>query len=209
MEPDRYPGGLSELRFVDAYWRLTLRKPQVGADAALRAMVTAGAGDRGPLVGVLASHAAEAARRLVAVYSALDDRTYPIARRLQGPLPGRDAWDEFVSTVMALQPSQLTWRLGVGEDGLAAAERMRSMGDPTWLGPLVSAAEHGTLLIDGPGERDGRIGVAIAGQPEVEALRLSEDDAASLADATADMVSVARGLLGSYLDARRVAGRRD
>jgi hypothetical protein len=209
MNADTYPGGLSELRFVETYWRLTLRKPQVGADAALRAMVTAGAADRGPLVGVLASHAGEAARRLVAVYEALDDRTYPIARRLQGPLPGRAAWDSFTATVMALQPSQLAWRLGVGEDGLEALERMRSMGDLGWIGPCVSASEEGALLIDGPGEHSDGIAIARAGTSADQPLRLREDDAAALADATADMTSVARGLLGAYLDARRMAGRRD
>jgi hypothetical protein len=208
VQPAVFPGNVTESRFLDAYWRLTLRRPQVGADAALRALVTAGAGDRSPLVGVLAGHAGEAARRLVAVYQALDDRTLSIARRLLGPLPGREAWDAFAASMMALQPSQLAWRLGIGEDGLDAAERLRGMGDLGWIGALVTGSEHGPVLVEGTGVHAGRIGIAASGV-EAEPLFLGEDDAAALADATADMVSAARGLLGAYLDARRTAGRRD
>jgi hypothetical protein len=34
-----------------------------------------------------------------------------------------------------------------------------------------------------------------------------EQDAAALADLTADLSAIARGFLGAYLDARRIAGR--
>jgi hypothetical protein len=68
-----YPGGIDEVRFVDAYRETTLRKPQAVADIALRGSTTAGAADRLLLTGLIAEQLAESCRRLTAVYMALDD----------------------------------------------------------------------------------------------------------------------------------------
>ena len=51
-------------------------------------------------------------------------------------------------------------------------------------------------------------GRTASGDGIASAITVSEGDTASLADITADMVSIARGFLGGYLSARRTAGRR-
>ena len=57
----QFPGGLSELEFVDAYARSALRKPQMAADAALRALVFSESGDRAVLTGLIGQELAESA----------------------------------------------------------------------------------------------------------------------------------------------------
>src|SRR6185312_1018952 len=96
MAENAFPGGLRELEFVDAYCRSSLRKPQMAADAALRALVFSDAADRAILVGLIAQELAESCRRLVAVHNALSDRRYSIARSLIKPLPGAAEWRDFV-----------------------------------------------------------------------------------------------------------------
>ena len=57
-----YPGELNELDFVEAYARSALRKPEMAADAALRSLVFAEAGDRAILVGLIAQELGEVSR---------------------------------------------------------------------------------------------------------------------------------------------------
>lgn len=204
--PTTYPGGMDELRFVETYWQLTLRKPQVGADAALRTMVTAAAVDRMALMGVIGDYVGEAARRLVAVYTALEDRTYPVGTSLAKPLPGREAWDAFAQVALTAEPRMTLRTLSLGEDGLDAAERLRGLGDVGWVGPLISALEAGGLLVEGAGKR-GMGKVAFAGTGGERVLVLDEDDAATLADMAAEFSGIGRGFLAAYLEARSYAGQ--
>lgn len=210
-----YPANLSELDFVEAYFVSALRKPQMAADAALRTLVLAGALDRVVLAGLIAEQLAEACRRLTAVHDALADRTYPVAQSLLQPLPGADRWEAFIQAAATLQPDQMVWRLGVGEEALEAARSLRSQPDLSALTPLVRVAASGAAMCLVP-LREGRppTGFWIAGgggDSDAPAVPFDafESDAAALADRTADLVAVARGFLGAYLDARRDAGRRD
>lgn len=201
-------GGALELAFVEAYYRGALRKPQVVADALLRAVVTSGQEDRLMLTAAIAEPLAEAARRLCAVQSALFDRRFPVGRTLREPLPGVEAWRHFAQWAGTTGPREMLRDLGIGDEALASAERLRSEPDIAWVSPLVAAAENGTLMVlpqDG-----GRGRTVLVGSPDGEppaAIAVSEDDAASLADLTAEFTSIARGFLASYIRARRGAGR--
>ncbi|MBI2767818.1 MAG: hypothetical protein HYX53_18130 [Chloroflexi bacterium] len=212
-----YPGDLGELAFVESYANGALRKPQVVADALLRSLVLSGQNDRLILLGLLAEQLAEACRRLTAVHGGLADRRFPLARVLAGPLPGRDEWTLFVQQAATFTPEQMVRDLSLGEDALPSAQRLRAQPDLAALGGLVGAAEGGSamLLLPPVGSRDGGpascwfAGIDRGGEPVAAVLGSTEGDAATLADLTADICGIARGFLGSYLDARRNAGRRD
>lgn len=216
MQPAQFPGRLRELEFVDAYYRSALRKPQMGADAALRALVFSDAADRAILVGLIAQELAESCRRLVAVYRALADRRYSIARSLMRPLPGAAEWRAFIQEAGTFTPEQICRELSLGEDALDFATQLR--GDPHLadLTGLVVAAESGSamLLVPLPEGRYVPTECWIAcgkeeDDPVAASVMPTEQEAANLADMTAGMCSIARGFLGVYLGNRRSAGRRD
>jgi hypothetical protein len=97
--------------------------------------------------------------------------------------------------------------LYLGEDGLAPAERLRSLGDIGWVGPLISATGGRGILADGVPNRGLVMArFAIPGR-EAPVLEVMEDDAATLADAAAELSGIARGFLGAYVEARMYAGR--
>ncbi|MGE5594767.1 MAG: hypothetical protein ACM3S1_01880 [Hyphomicrobiales bacterium] len=215
MTPASFPGGMGELEFVDAYARSAIRKPQMAADAALKALVFAEAGDRAILARLIGQELAEACRRLVAVYQALSDRTYSVARSLLRPLPGVAEWKEFIHIAGTFTPEQMVRELSLGEDALPPARTLRAQPDLAALTGLVAAAETGNsmLLIPGLGNRNVPseswfAGVASDGEVFASSFGVGESDAAYLADYTADLSDIARGFLTSYLDSRRNAGRR-
>lgn len=214
MQPTTYPGGLSELEFVDAYCQSALRKPQVVADAALRTLVLASTADRLVLCGLIAEQLAESCRRLTAVHGAISDRRYPIARSLMAPLPGVDEWLRLARLASALTAEQILRDLSLDDSALPAVERLRAQPDLAGLASLVAAAESGRAMVLIPGLDSHRppaelwfSGVDRQDEPVAAALGAGEGDAAGLADLTADMCSIARGFLGAYLESRRGAGR--
>jgi len=211
-----YPAGLGELQFVESYLKSILRKPQVAADAALRTLVLAAAADRVMLTALIAEQLAESGRRLLAVHGALADRTYAVARSLLGPLPGVAAWAEFEQLAGTLDPEQMTRRLGLGDSALESARRLRAQSDLSLVTPLIQAAEAGGFMSLVPVSESRRAPVEFwvaSTSREGEAVSFPfgalEADAASLADLTADLSSIACGFLGAYLEARRGAGRKD
>ena len=215
-EPTALPGGLSELEFVEAYVRSALTKPQMAADAALRALVFAAESERAILAGLIGQELGEACRRLVAVYDALSDRTYSVARSLLRPLPGVPEWKTFIHHAAIFTPEQIVRQMSLGDDALQHARVLRGQPDLHLLTGLVAAAATGNsmLLIPGLGQRNVPdecwfAGVNGDGETFTASFGASETDAANLADLTADLSGIARGFLGSYLDARRGAGRRD
>lgn len=208
MDTTSYPGGLGELPFVDAYLQGALRKPQVVADSLLRSLVLAGQNDRLILSGLLAEQLAEACRRLTGVYLALSDRRLPVARTLAGPLPGVARWVEFIQHAGTFTPEQMLRELGLGDEAMPSAMTLRAQPDLGSLTDLVAAAEMGSQMLLMP---NGRLseecwfaGPTADGSYVAASLGTEEQDAATLADLTADLCSVARGFLGAYLDARRV-----
>lgn len=215
MTQPAFPGDLGELAFVDAYAKAAVRKPQMAADAALRSLVFAEAGERAILAGLVGQELAEAARRLVAVYLALSDRRYSVARSLLRPLPGVEAWTAFVHQAGTFTPEQMLRELSLGEDALPQAKLLRAQPDLASLTGMVATAESGNamLLIPGLGQKNvpsesWYAGVSEDGAIHTAAFGISETDTANLADLTADLCGIARGFLESYLGARRSAGRR-
>lgn len=214
MDQSVYPGEMRELQFVEAYRRTTLRAPQTIADAMLRAGVTASQDDRLVVAGAIAQQLGESCRRLVAVRNALFDRRYSIARSLLKPLPGVADWRAFAQWAATSEPEGTLRDLGLGDDALESAQRLRSQPDLTWIEPLIEAQAGGNVFTLLAGKQGGAtpnlwIGPAPAEEERPGHLVVTEDDMATLADTTADMVSIARGFLGSYLRARLGAGRRD
>lgn len=211
---DTFPGGLTELQFVEAYWRSVLKKPQVAADSALRALVFSDSAGRAMLTGLIASELAEACRRLVAVHSALADRRQSIARTLLGPLPGAVQWSAFVHQAGTLTPEQMLRELSLGEEAREYAEQLRSQPALADVTGMVAAAESGNALLLIPSARGVADecwlgGVDLQGVPVASSFGTSESEATTLADLTADLSGIARGFLGAYLGHRLDAGRRD
>lgn len=205
---------MSELTFVEAYARSALRKPQMGADAALRTLVFSESGDRAILTGLIAQELAEACRRLVGVYQALSDRTHSVARSLLKPLPGAAEWHDFVQRAATISPEQMLRELNIGNDALAAAQMLRGQPDLSELGGLVAAAESGNPMLLIPdlarrlvAEEVWLAGIDASGEPTASSFGASENDATTLTDITADICTIARDFLMSYVGARRGAGR--
>ena len=208
-----FPGGLAELEFVDAYWRSALRKPQMAADAALRQLVFAEAGDRAVLAGLIAQELAESCRRLAAVHGALADRRYNLARTLLQPLPNAAAWRALAQQAATFTPEQMLRELSLDESALDFATRLRAQPDLAGLTNLVEAAETGSPMLLIPGRRNVArecwfAGVSASGEPVAASFGSKEQDAATLADLTAEFSAIARGFLGVYLDSRKNAGWR-
>lgn len=214
MTDHTFPGDLSELEFIDAYHRSVLRKPQVIADAILKTLLHADAGDRALLTGAIAVELGEACRRLVAVFNALSDRRYTIAKVLMRELPGAQEWTEFAQQAGTWRPEQIVRELSLPDSALKSAELLRSQPDLGVFTELVAACESGSGMVivplagaGGPTET-WMCGRTSEGEGMAAAIPVTEADAAALADITADLVSIARGFLGAYLEARRGAGRR-
>jgi hypothetical protein len=210
-----YPGELSELEFVESYARTALRKPEMAADAALRALVFSDSGDRAILTGLIGLELAEAARRLVAVYDALADRRFPVARSLLRPLPGVEEWRVFVHRAATFAPEQTLRELGLGDSALEHARALRGQPSLPDLEGLVAAAATGNPMLLAPNAGRRNVieecwfsGVDPEGQPFAIAFGAGENDAANLADLTGDLCRIARGFLTSYLEGRRGAGWR-
>lgn len=206
-----YPGGLGELEFLDGYLNVTLRKPQVAADAALRALVLAPSVDRRLIAGLIAEQLAESCRRLVAVWEALRDRGNTVARQLLQPLPGLDSWRTFSHEAATLSPAQMLRHLAVGEDALASAERLREQPDLTSFDEhvAVAAAPNAMVIAARPGRAGQGVwwsGAQAEADPVSAAVESDERAAAVMADRTADFASIARGFLGSYVGVRRGRG---
>ena len=209
-----FPGNMSELGFVEAYAKSAVRKPQMAADAALRALVFSESGDRAILAGLIAQELAEACRRLVAVYEALSDRTHSVARSLLRPLPGLAQWADFVQRAATISPEQMLRELAIGEDALRAAQLLRAQPELGELSGLVAAAETGNPMLLIPdlarrqvAEECWLAGVDASGEPIASSFSASEGDATTLADIPADISTIARDCLLSYVNARRGAGR--
>lgn len=211
---ESYPGGLSELEFVEAYYATALRKPSVVADSVLRALVLAGQGERYVLSGLIAEQLAEACRRLTAVYGALADRRFPVAQTLLARLPGAVEWLALAQDAGSMTPEQMLRHLSLDASALEDATRLRGLDNLGALEGYVAAAAATTpmFLVRATGGSRAPLSGWLSGPDagggsiSVEVL-LEEQEAASLADLTADLASIARGFLGAYLHARHTAGR--
>jgi hypothetical protein len=206
-----FPGGLTEIEFVEAYRRHTLLRPQVVADLTLRALAFADPSERATLSGVIAQQFVEAARRLVAVFEALGDRRYSVGRSLLRPLPGPAEWRTFAHAAATWAPEQVVRELSLGDDALPSARRLRSQPDLADLSDLVAAGCGAAPLLLAPPGQAGEAWLASPDsgtEPITASFGTDVQDAAALADVTGDLVAIASGFLASYAGARRGAAVR-
>lgn len=209
MPETSYVDGLTEIRFLEEYERTVLSKPQMVADAALKALAFAPPYERPALVGMLAEQLVEAALRLTAVFEALDDRRFPIARQLRGPLPGAAGWVALAQLSGTAEPEGVVRRLALDEGAVESAAQLRGLPVPEWLPALIEATTAAdSLAMPAPIDQLAIAGTNAEGERLEVRLAAGENDTVAMADLVADLCSVARGLLGAYLRARRSMGSR-
>ena len=209
MAEQSYVEGLTEIRFLEEYERTVLSKPQMVADAALKALAFAPPYERPALVGMLAEQLVEAALRLTAVFEALDDRTVSIAQHLRGPLPGAEAWVALAQLAGTAEPQGVVRRLALDEGAVESAAQLRGLPIPEWLPALIEASTAAdALAMPAPIDELAVTGTNAEGERLEVRLAAGENATVAMADLIADLCSVARGFLGAYLRARRSLGQR-
>ncbi len=209
MAEQPYVAGLTEIRFLEEYERTVLSKPQMVADAALKALAFAPPYERPALVGMLAEQLVEAALRLTAVFEALDDRRVSIAEHLRGPLPGAEAWVALAQLTGTAEPEGVVRRLALDEEAVESATQLRGLPIPEWLPALIEASTAAdSLAMPAPIDQLAITGTKAEGERLEVRLAAGENDTVAMADLIADLCSVARGFLGAYLRARRSLGQR-
>ena len=197
--------GMTETDFVRAYAATTLRKPQIVSDNVLTGIPLADESYRIALAALLLQEAVEAARRLMGVWTALTDRTRPVARSLAGPLPRGKEWRSFAADVATADPAQLLRAMAIDSSARQSAEELVAFSEfaqfetPLLVfdaGPPVALLlpENPAVLVVANVDADGR---------RVEARwSLERDQVTALADATGYFVLWAGDFLGAYIDRR-------
>ena len=209
MSGESYVARLGEFAFLEEYERSVLSKPQMVADSALRSLAFCPPHERPALVGMLAGQLVEAALRLTAVFEALDDRRVSIAERLRGPLPGADEWVALTQLAATAEPEGVVQRLALDEGAVENAAQLRGLPVPEWLPTLIEASTApDSLAMPAPSDQLAVTGTNAAGERLEVRLAAGENATVAMADLVADLCSVARGLLGAYLRARRSMGQR-
>ena len=204
MPEASWPAGLTEAAFLAEYEGYVLRKPQVVADTALRALAFCPPRERPALVALLAEQLVEASLRLAAVVDALDDRRLPVAERLRGPLPGADAWTALAQLAATAEPEGLLRRLALDESALESAVLLRGLPAPEWLPDLIAVrAAADALFLPVTGDAIAATGANAEGERLSVRLAAGENATVAIADLIADLCSVARGFLAAYLRARQ------
>ena len=202
---DRTDGSALDLAFLRSYEATTLRRIEVVSDALLERLFLADAGQRALLAAQLLSHLAEAAQRLVAVCSALRDRRSSVAVSLRQQLPTADGWRAFSEAVSETDPGELVRAMGLDDRAWDSADEL-SRAPELWLhsqvirvhesGPPLTRLEGGerpALLFEGR-DRSGR-GAELR-------VALSEARITAIADATGQLVAIARDFLITHIELR-------
>ena len=194
-----FPVGLDEKQFLELWCNSLIPKPQVIADLILKSFPFAMPSDKPTLVSVLVVQVVEASLRLVAVNSALADRSKSVALNLLKPLPNQSDWEEFVQSVGNLDPVQLLAHLNVGEEALPSAELLCSQSGFSFISQMISVAGSGEGVFI-PQRDNANVVFSLDGN----AISVSTDEleVVSLADLTADLSSIAKGFLLAYMQAR-------
>jgi hypothetical protein len=202
--------GDGDLSFLRSYESTTLWKPQVVADNVLTGIFLADSSYRVALAALLLQEAAEAARRLAAVWHALADRTLPVARRLRGPLPGSEGFASMADAIGMMEaPEEVLRLLAVDESALDSATELAAFGGLSWFTEVVRTAEAGppSVRVE-PNPEPGQppvlwwSGHDASGAAVETRLVLADEQVIALGDATGDFVTWAREFLAAYIDAR-------
>ncbi len=205
--PANRPGSLSEAEFLQAYATQALRKPQVVADNVLTGIFLTEASYRGALTALLVQEAVEAARRLLAVWTALTDRTQPVARTLAGPLPGADAWIAFARAVEGAasteQPAALLRMMAIDDSALRSAEELCLFEGLARFAIPIRVYEGGPPIVAASRGATGTLTLSntSAGESVETKMSLADAQIVALGDATGDFTTWAGDFLGAYIEA--------
>ncbi len=204
MTSDKYPGG-DELTFLRAYDDATLRGIEVVSDAILERIFRTEDRHRTLLAAQILAELSEAAQRLVAVCTALRDRSMPVGRALLAPLPGADDFQSFAEAVFEAQPTELVRAMGLDETALESATELVSITDLARHAEVIRAHEGGQpVAVIEPGDPPSLHLVGHDRQDQRTELRiaLSEPRVIGLADATGHLVALARDFLMTHVELR-------
>lgn len=199
-----YPGG-SELSFLRAYDDATLRGIEVVSDAILERIFRADDSHRALLAAQLLAELAEAAQRLVAVCTALRERTVPVGRALLAPLPGSDEWKRFADAVFEAHPGDLARAMGLDESAIESAAELTSVTDLVRHAEVIRVHEGGppvAILEAGEPAVLRLVGHDRAGERCEFTMALTEARVIGLADATGHLVAMARDFLLTHVELR-------
>jgi hypothetical protein len=199
-----FPDGWSELDFLRAYQSTALRKPEVVADTALSSLFLAETGNRALLAAGVAQECAEAARRLLAVWRALTDRSRPVGRALLAPLPGPEEWEAFAGEVHEAPPEDLLAAMRLGPDVEESAAELAAAPGLAWYAELMRAFEgRPPIVLIAPGSPPALLLIYDnAGERRELRLPLHEESVVGLGDAAGAFIALARDFLGAYIEMR-------
>ena len=199
-------GGLADdLAFLRSYEDATLRRIEVVSDALLERLFRAEAGQRALLAAKLLGELSEGAQRLAAVCDALRDRSRPVARALLAPLPGADEWVTFTEAVFEAHPEELVRAMVLDERAIESAAELTQLPNLARHAAVIRVHEGGpptTLLEAGDSPALRLIGRDRAGEPTELRLALSEARVTAFADATGQLVTLARDFLMTHIELR-------
>jgi hypothetical protein len=194
-----------DIAFLRSYDDATLRRIEVVSDALLERLFLAEAGQRALLAAKLLGELSEAAQRLAAVCTALRDRGQPVARSLLAPLPTAGDWTAFSEAVSEANPASLVRAMLLDERAIESAEELTQLPNLARHAAVIRVHEGGppaTLLETGESAALRLVGRDRAGEPSELRLTLSEARVTAFADATGQLVAIARDFLLTHIELR-------
>jgi len=203
MTSERDPA--DDLAFLRGYDDATLRRIEVVSDALLERIFRAEAGQRALLAARLLGELSEAAQRLAAVCNALRNRTQPVARALLAPLPTADQWTAFSESVFEVHPDELVRAMALDARAIESAAELARLPDLARHAAVIRVHEGGpptTLLEAGDSPTLRLVGRDRAGEPAELRITLSEARVTAFADATGQLVTIARDFLLTHVELR-------
>lgn len=199
-----YPAA-SELEFLRAYDDATLRRIEVVSDAILERIFRTEDRHRAVLAAQLLTELAEAAQRLVAVCTALRDRSIPVGRALLQPLPTSEDWLTFAGAVFEANPPDLVRAMGLDKTALDSAAELAAVSDLARHAEVIRVHEGGpptSVLEPGDPPRLRLVGHDRTGERCEFSIALSEPRVIGLADATGHLIALARDFLLTHVELR-------
>lgn len=197
---------IEDLDFLRGYWETTLWKPQVVADNVLTGIYLADASYRAALATLMLQECAEAARRLSAVFLALQNSRDDLATLLKQTLPTANDWKNMINIVEAqASPEELLEIIGLENGPLKTAEEFLNTRELLRYAVPISLYERGppTVINDKIAANESMLKLYnsdLAGNSVTATIPLEEEQVVALGDATGDFVTWARDLLGTYID---------
>ncbi len=198
-------GPTDDLAFLRSYDDATLRRIEVVSDALLERIFRAEASQRVLLAAKLLGELSEAAQRLAAVYNALRDRSQPVARALLAPLPNADEWVTFSAAVFEAHPQELVRAMVLDERAIESADELAQLPNLARHAAVIRVHEGGpptTLLEAGDSPALRLLGRDRTGEPTELRLALTEARVTAFADATGQLVTLARDFLMTHIELR-------